>query len=252
MFEDMTCTKTKIQVLFMDVNQTAICLGTQKDSKDVTQFPVEDIERVCPKEPQSDTRNDACLSIVHKDGSTSFKVDTNRSRDILSKRLSMLVTTLTEQRRFGQGIPHVARPTLKIMQSKPSALVSPVTPGVKHCKTPGALGAMHQTKPKMGFRVLEVKPNSEADKLGIKTFDDVIIALDGVALEVPPGKASLHFSQHLKENLECSCMLTLYNDRLNSSRDVTVVPSRKWLSSCFIGIEVRYDPLKTSEVILPV
>ena len=57
MFEDMTCTSTKINVLFMDVDQTAICLGTRKDANDVTEFKIDKIIAVRPKMPKDNPAN---------------------------------------------------------------------------------------------------------------------------------------------------------------------------------------------------
>lgn len=76
MFEDMTCTSTQIHVLFMDINQSCICLGTKKDSADVTEFKVEDILGVRAKRPVNDPANEAVVEIVHDEGSTAFKVGT--------------------------------------------------------------------------------------------------------------------------------------------------------------------------------
>lgn len=93
-----------------------------------------------------------------------------------------------------------------------------------------------------------------------------------------------HFSSLLSDLLERPVVLTLYNDNDNSengdsgnsgnnnafgsvvagscvgslagshgsSRDVTIVPSRRWQSQCFIGCDVRYDPIGHTDVLLPV
>ena len=65
----------------MDVDQTAICVGTQKDSDDVTEFTISDLIRIAPREPKDAPENAATVSIVHKFGTTSFKViNTNCSK----------------------------------------------------------------------------------------------------------------------------------------------------------------------------
>lgn len=256
MFEDMTCTTTKINVLFMDVDQSSICLGTKKDASDVTQFFVENIQSVRPKEPQNDPANKAVVEIVHDEGVTHFKVDTNRSRDILSTRLSVLVQSLVEKKKFHQGPPPSAagRPTLQAAGSRSGSesTISPNTPGVKSCNTPGTLGMMKSTKPRNGYRIINLRKNSPAEKLGLQSFDDVVIAVDGLALEVPPGSPAVHFSTHLKDKMETRVVLTMFNSKTACSRDVTIIPSRRWISFCFIGINSRYDPLVSSEVLLPV
>ena len=76
MFEDMTCTSTKINVLFMDVDQTAICLGTRKDANDVTEFKIDKIIAVRPKMPKDIPANRAIVELVHEEGLTHFKVGT--------------------------------------------------------------------------------------------------------------------------------------------------------------------------------
>ena len=186
-------------------------------------------------------------------------MDTNRSRDILSLRLTVLVKTLVDKKKYELMPPpsEAGRPTLKSVHGTSASnaqadLISPTTPGVKSCSTPGTLGMMKQTKPSNGYRVVDTRPNSPAAKLGVVTFEDVIIALNGQSLEVPAGAEASHLSKHLNGHLEKSVVLTVYNTKSRGSRDITFVPTRRWLSYCFIGIDVRYDPLVLSEVILPV
>lgn len=245
----MTHTTTTTSVLYMTKSKTALYMAT-KNNSDTTAFHIESIHCVRPEQPQEYGK--ATVEIVHDEGSMCFQAGTNRERDILCKLVSALVKSL--QRRTCEPLPvQVGRPTLAVTaESCCGSTRQPVTPGVKSFSTPGIL-LMKQTKPANGYRIVETKKNSPADKLGFQVFDDVVIALDGVALEVlPTGPPAVQFSKHLIHKLETEVVLTLFNSRTLCSRDVAIIPTRRWLCQNFIGVDARYDPLVTAEVLLPV
>ena len=75
----------------MDLDQTALYCGKRKYGPDVIEFRFMDCERIKIREPPNDPENSACLTLVGKDNDLNFRVDTQKSRDLLINMLGMLI-----------------------------------------------------------------------------------------------------------------------------------------------------------------
>jgi len=60
------------------------------------------------------------------------------------------------------------------------------------------------------------------------------------------------FSTYFCHSLQDPVVLTVYNDKLKTSRDVTITPARRWQALSWIGVTARFDPLLQTDVELPV
>ena len=98
-------------------------------------------------------------------------------------------------------------------------------------------------KDQVGYRVLGVQPDSPAEKVGLVSFFDFIVAANGV----PFTEHDDTFVTLIKESEDKPLPLTIYNCKCHSTREVTLVPSNKWPGDGMLGVKIRFDTYMNAE-----
>eukprot|EP00927_Polykrikos_kofoidii_P034691 TRINITY_DN2937_c0_g2_i1.p1 TRINITY_DN2937_c0_g2~~TRINITY_DN2937_c0_g2_i1.p1 ORF type:complete len:455 (-),score=67.04 TRINITY_DN2937_c0_g2_i1:141-1418(-) len=88
-----------------------------------------------------------------------------------------------------------------------------------------------------GVRVFKITPGSPASEAGLEVYFDFILQVSGAHMD-----ASSHqtFGQKISECENGQAKLVVYNARVNTTREVTVIP-RKWGGTGLLGATVRFD-----------
>lgn len=94
-----------------------------------------------------------------------------------------------------------------------------------------------------GVRVFRVHPGSPAKEAGLEVFFDLILEVNGVAMDSSDQQA---FAQKMQEAENGCAKMKVYNCRAQNTRDVMVMP-RKWAGTGILGATVRYDSVDPAE-----
>jgi len=94
----------------------------------------------------------------------------------------------------------------------------------------------NEQRPKVGYHVLNVYPNSPGKIAGLVSFFDFIVAADGIYFEKDDGA----FVEMLKKKLGQEVKITVYNSRSETARELVLVPSDSWGGSGLAGISIRF------------
>lgn len=95
----------------------------------------------------------------------------------------------------------------------------------------------------VGYRVLGVQPHSPASDCGLVSFFDFIIAANGVPLRT----LDTTFIDLIKASEDIILPLTVYNWKSNTTREVSLIPSRNWPGEGMLGITIRFDSYSNAE-----
>ncbi|KAH8074507.1 golgi reassembly stacking protein [Aureococcus anophagefferens] len=82
-------------------------------------------------------------------------------------------------------------------------------------------GASAEEADATGYRVLGVQPNSPASDVGLVSFFDFVVAVDG------------------SEDRPLPCVV--YNLKSRQTRSVTITPTRNWGGQGMLGVTIRFD-----------
>lgn len=96
---------------------------------------------------------------------------------------------------------------------------------------------------KVGYRVLGVQENSPASRCELVAFFDFIVAANGIPLKALDST----FIDVIKASEDILLTLTIYNTKSNTTRDVTLTPSRNWPGEGMLGITIRFDTFYNSD-----
>eukprot|EP00639_Heterosigma_akashiwo_P037919 CAMPEP_0194709644 /NCGR_PEP_ID=MMETSP0296-20130528/2410_1 /TAXON_ID=39354 /ORGANISM="Heterosigma akashiwo, Strain CCMP2393" /LENGTH=221 /DNA_ID=CAMNT_0039607039 /DNA_START=104 /DNA_END=766 /DNA_ORIENTATION=+ len=89
----------------------------------------------------------------------------------------------------------------------------------------------------VGYRVLGVQENSPASKVGLVSFFDFIVAANGVPLR----QLDSTLVEMIKASEDRPLPLTIFNYKSMTTRDVELVPSKKWPGQGMLGVTIRFD-----------
>ena len=137
-------------------------------------------------------------------------------------------------------------------------------PIAQHTRTyarisPQGQGASAEEADATGYRVLGVQPNSPASDVGLVSFFDFVVAVDGVELReldstfidkikaarprrlprsrrATPRRAS---APPQSEDRPLPCVV--YNLKSRQTRSVTITPTRNWGGQGMLGVTIRFD-----------
>lgn len=98
--------------------------------------------------------------------------------------------------------------------------------------------AIGDGRPKHGYQILHIEPNSPASNARLIPYFDYIASVNGVMIvqESPNVVAEMAAS-----NIEKPLRFVIYNAKQDSTREVTIVPSRKWGGSTLLGTSIRFS-----------
>ena len=96
---------------------------------------------------------------------------------------------------------------------------------------------------KVGYRVLGVQEASPASKVGLISFFDFIIAAKGI----PFKQQDDSLVNLIRTCEEKELPLTIFNWRTQETRNVTIVPSKKWNGEGMLGVSIRFDTYLNAE-----
>ncbi|KAI3648016.1 hypothetical protein MP228_008237 [Amoeboaphelidium protococcarum] len=85
---------------------------------------------------------------------------------------------------------------------------------------------LEELGPKVGFHVLDVKQESPAHQAGLEAYFSYVLSINDVRLSEPGSAADL--VNTLRENIDKEVQLLVYNSKLQSLKQLTVVPSTGW------------------------
>jgi hypothetical protein len=89
----------------------------------------------------------------------------------------------------------------------------------------------------VGYRVLGVQAESPASSCGLVSFFDFIIEANGIPLKTLDST----FIDLIKSSEDVVLPIRVYNSKSGVTRDVALVPSRKWPGEGMLGITIRFD-----------
>lgn len=89
-----------------------------------------------------------------------------------------------------------------------------------------------------GYQVARVLVNSPAHRAGLLPYFDVIVAVDGIALD---REHKTQFQQYVTKSLHKEITLAVFNLRCRSVRDVLVSPSDAWGGVGVLGCSLNWD-----------
>ena len=85
-------------------------------------------------------------------------------------------------------------------------------------------GTSQEDSTKVGYRVLGVQPNSPASKIGLVSFFDFIIEANNIPLRTLDST----FIDIIKAFENKPLLLSIFNTKSQSTRNVSLTPSRNW------------------------
>lgn len=89
-----------------------------------------------------------------------------------------------------------------------------------------------------GYEVARVLINSPAHHAGLIPYFDVVVAVDGMALD---REHKTQFQQYITKNLRKEITLSVFNLRCRSVRDVVVTPNDNWGGVGVLGCSLNWD-----------
>lgn len=89
----------------------------------------------------------------------------------------------------------------------------------------------------VGYRVLGVQANSPASSCGLVSFFDFIVEANGIPLKT----LDTTFIDLIKASEDVVLPIRVFNSKSATTRDVALVPSRKWPGDGMLGITIRFD-----------
>lgn len=89
-----------------------------------------------------------------------------------------------------------------------------------------------------GFRVIEIKSKSPAEKAGLQVSTDFIVTINGRNLNE---LETSEITRHVAENENKPVNLLVWSSLTDSNREVVLTPSRKWPGEGLLGVIIRYD-----------
>lgn len=105
-----------------------------------------------------------------------------------------------------------------------------------------------------GFRVIEIKSKSPAEKAGLQVSTDFIVTINGRNLnELETSEITRHVAVSCssftfcflilckQENENKPVNLLVWSSLTDSNREVVLTPSRKWPGEGLLGVIIRYD-----------
>jgi hypothetical protein len=101
---------------------------------------------------------------------------------------------------------------------------------------------MGNSQQNCGYRTVDVQPGSPADQAGLVSYLDFIIAANGVALDKGD-----QLTKSIGKSEDCKLSLKVYNALHSTTRDVVVVPSRRWGGDSLLGASIRYESWEDTE-----
>ena len=104
-------------------------------------------------------------------------------------------------------------------------------------------GVSKEESESVGYRVLGVQAHSPASKVGMVSFFDFIIAANGIPLRT----LDTSFINLIKQSEDKELPLTLYNCKCHQTREVILVPSKKWPGEGMLGVTIRFDSFYKAE-----
>lgn len=87
-----------------------------------------------------------------------------------------------------------------------------------------------------GYHVLRVQDNSPGYKAGLEAFFDFIVAIGSSRLN----QDNDTLKEMLKTYVEKPIIMTVYNSKSQSVRDVEIVPSNMWGGQGLLGVSIRF------------
>lgn len=94
----------------------------------------------------------------------------------------------------------------------------------------------------VGEHILTVQPGSPAEAAGLVSYFDFIVAVNSTPLDQDDGR----LGSLLQANVNNNTILTVYNAREDTLRQVTVVPSNCWGGTGLLGVNIRFVRLKNA------
>jgi len=88
------------------------------------------------------------------------------------------------------------------------------------------------------WHILDVQPNSPAERAGLQAHDDYVIASPETLLHDQGA-----FAEHVHQSMHKPMRLYVYNRATDSIREVTVIPDRDWGGTGSLGCDVGYGHL---------
>lgn len=103
--------------------------------------------------------------------------------------------------------------------------------------SPQGQGASAEEADATGYRVLGVQPNSPASDVGLVSFFDFVVAVDGVELR----ELDSTFIDKIKASEDRPLPCVVYNLKSRQTRSVTITPTRNWGGQGMLGVTIRFD-----------
>lgn len=94
-----------------------------------------------------------------------------------------------------------------------------------------------------GFRVLSVQRDSPGATSGLVSYFDFILAANGHRLE----EDDETFTNAIRESEDADMVLSVYNVKACTVREVVLRPTRKWKGRGLLGITIRFDSFQNAE-----
>jgi hypothetical protein len=88
-----------------------------------------------------------------------------------------------------------------------------------------------------GFHVLRVQEGSPGYKAGLEPYFDFIVSINGVRLDTDNDK----FKEILKENINKSVELLVYNSKTQVVRQLPLTPHGNWGGQGLLGLSIRFS-----------
>ena len=88
------------------------------------------------------------------------------------------------------------------------------------------------------WHILDVQPNSPAERAGLQAHDDYVIASPETLLHDQGA-----FAEHVQQSMHKPMRLYVYNRATDTIREVTVIPDRDWGGTGSLGCDVGYGHL---------
>ncbi|TMW63807.1 hypothetical protein Poli38472_002748 [Pythium oligandrum] len=95
----------------------------------------------------------------------------------------------------------------------------------------------------LGFRVLGIQEDSPASRVGFVSFFDLIMAANGIRLDVKDST----FMELIAQSEEQPMELEVYNLKAQTTRQLMLTPSRRWAGKGLLGVTIRFDSYEHAE-----
>lgn len=112
------------------------------------------------------------------------------------------------------------------------------TVGVPPSSGRGSINNVGDGRPKYGYQILHIEPNSPASNVRLIPYFDYIASVNGVIViqESPNVVAEMAAS-----NIDKPLRFVIFNSKNDSLREITIIPSRKWGGATLLGASIRFS-----------